>query len=194
MREKKSSRIRTFPMAASPNFFSPSPGAAQNILHLNITQHATGKRILKQPPIPSGHAVIKKPRNRPVIRAAGAPRLLPEKIFSVPLRQEAAPPALPLFPVNFIPPLLPEKNFSRLFTGTAAARRERYSEPFRLKIAGADSPAHNRPPSVWRQYLPGKSASADNRSRPSLFSLAKVKSINRSPRHFLSRRRHPSTP
>ena len=108
----------------------------------------------------------KNPRNRPVIRAAGAPRLLPEKIFSVPLRLEAAPPALPLFPVNFIPPLLPEKNFSRLFTGTAAARRERYSEPFRLKIAGADSPGHNRPPSVWRQYLPGKSASADNRSRP----------------------------
>lgn len=49
--EKKSSRIRTFPMAASSNFFSLSPGAAQNILHLNFTQHATGERILKQHPI-----------------------------------------------------------------------------------------------------------------------------------------------
>ncbi|WP_455564571.1 hypothetical protein [Akkermansia massiliensis] len=118
--EKKSSRIRTFPMAASSNFFPSLPErhktplikTSLNTLIVNVFKNI----IPSNPDMPES----KNQRSRPVIPAVGALCLLPEKIFSVPLRRKAAPPELPHYPGNFIPPPLPEKSFARFSTGTAA--------------------------------------------------------------------------
>lgn len=160
--EKKSSRIRTFPMAASSNFFPSLPErhktpfikTSLNTLIVNVFKNT----IPSHPDMPGS----KNQRNRPVIPAVGALRLLPEK--SSPFPFGGRPPLR-----NF--PTMPGTSSLRPFRkrasrGSPQERQRKYAEPFKLKIADADSPCHNRPPPVWITSPSEKSACPDNRGRP----------------------------